>query len=123
MSRTAYGIARRAKKEGFEQKRDSSILAKIYGADSYGNYRLLKEYLTWADTAQAPEDERVPEGYATPEECALNVINEIDAEIQRLKTSHKIRMNFAAEKTRPKSFGRISPNLNGWTVCFGMKLV
>ena len=58
------------KTAGFQQQRDSSILEKIYGANtSYSRDRLRDDYSVWFDTAQASEEERVREGYATPEEC------------------------------------------------------
>ena len=99
------------KKTGFEQKRDSEILNKIYDENNFGSERLPKEYLVWADTAQAPEDERVREGYATPEECIANIIDEIDVEVRRLKTSHKTRMNFAAEQNQAELLRQGIPEL------------
>jgi hypothetical protein len=73
--------------DGFQQRRDSSILDKIYGENS--SSRLRDEYSVWLDTAQAPEDERVREGYATPEQCKENVLDAIKDEVRRLKTLHK----------------------------------
>src|SRR5207302_2381727 len=52
------------------------------------------EYAAWFDTAQACEEERVREGYASPQECKENVIEAIDSEVRRLKNLHKTRINF-----------------------------
>ncbi len=74
---------------GFSQKRDTAILEKIYGADNFSPARLQSEYSVWFDTSLASEEERVREGYATPQDCKQNVLDEINAEICRLKSSHK----------------------------------
>ena len=86
------------KTTGFSQKRDTAILQKIYGDNTYSPARLQSEYSVWSDTAQAPEEERLREGYATPEDCKSNVLDEIDAEIRRLKTSHKRRKGAESER-------------------------
>jgi hypothetical protein len=74
---------------GFQQERDTAILEKIYGAGTYSRSRLQHEYTVWFDTARASEEERVREGYATPEQCKQNVLDEIRDEIRRLKNRHK----------------------------------
>jgi hypothetical protein len=99
------------KKTGFEEKRDFDILKKIYGEDNYRSERVPKEYLVWADTALAPEDERVREGYATAQECISNVIEEIDGEMRHLKTLHKMRMNFATEDNEAEVLRQSIPEL------------
>lgn len=104
-------LRRELRKTGFDQKRDLPILTKIYGADRYETERLPKEYLAWFDTAEAPEEERVREGYASPDECTLNVIEEIDAETRRLKTSHKMRMNFATEENQAEVLRQSIPDV------------
>ncbi len=83
---------------GFSQKRDAAILERIYGPATYSPTRLQSEYSVWFDTAQASEEERLREGYAAPEDCKSNVLDEIDAEIRRLKTSHKRRKSFESER-------------------------
>jgi hypothetical protein len=86
------------KTKGFSQKHDISILEKIYGPAGYSPARLQSEYSVWFDTAQASEEERLREGYAAPEDCKVNVLEEIDAEIRRLKTSHKRRKSSESER-------------------------
>jgi hypothetical protein len=86
-------IARRTTTEietaGFQQERDTGVLQRLYGSSTYSRERLQKEYSVWFHTAEASEDERVREGYATPEQCKHNMLDEIEEEIRRLKDRHK----------------------------------
>ena len=98
--------------EGFQQKRDSSIFEKIYGLygiSVYSRGRLQKDYSMWSDTALASEEEREREGYATPEDCKLNVLDAIDAEIQRLKTLHKRRRTDQSKRSQIEVLRRNVP--------------
>ena len=100
-----YGI----ETAGFQQQRDSSILEKIYGANAYSRDRLRDDYSVWFDTAQASEEERVREGYATPEECKQNVLDGIDDEIRRFKASHKKRLILESQKNEIELLLRTVP--------------
>jgi hypothetical protein len=62
------------KTTGFSQKRDTATLEKTYGPATYSSTQLQSEYSVWFDTTQASEEERLREGYATPEDCKLNVL-------------------------------------------------
>ena len=97
------------KTTGFSQKRDTSILERIYGAAAYSSARLQSEYSVWFDTSQASEEERLREGYATPEDCKVNVLDEIDAEVRRLKTLHKRRKGSDSERVNIDLFRRSVP--------------
>jgi hypothetical protein len=90
-------LRRGIKTAGFQQQRDTSILEKLYGADTHSRDRLRDEYSVWFETAQSSEEERLREGFATPEECKQNVLDEIDDEIRRLKAAHKKRITLESQ--------------------------
>ena len=94
---------------GFQQQRDTSILEKIYGSDAYSHDRLRDDYSVWFETAQASEEERVREGYATPEECKHNIIDGIDDEIRRLKALHKRRRACSSQRAQIELLRRNVP--------------
>jgi hypothetical protein len=85
----------------FEEDRDASILYKIYGEKTMKlRETLLDEYQVWLTTAVCPEEERVGEGYATPEKCKQNILQAIDAEIHRLKVFQKRSVSIESERIR-----------------------
>jgi hypothetical protein len=84
---------------GFQRERDTSILEKIYGTNTYSRDRLRDDYSAWFETAQVSEEERVRERYANPEECKQNVLDAIDDEIRRLKCHHKKTVSIEAQRT------------------------
>jgi hypothetical protein len=104
--RTTQGI----ETSGFQKERDTSILETIYGTDTYGRHALGEEYSTWLGTAEAPEQEREREGYATPDECKQNVLDGIDTEIRHLKVSRKRRMTFESQEKEIAQLRRNVPD-------------
>jgi hypothetical protein len=72
---------------GFDKERDESLLETIYGDPTVAHLRstLHNEYWMHLVTALMPEDERVRNGYATPEQSVQALVLLIDAEIARLK--------------------------------------
>lgn len=99
------------KTTGFREERDTFILEKIYGHNEYSRSRLQSEYAAWLDTSKAPEDERVREGYATQEECNENVVEEIEAEVRRLKASHKRRITIRSQRNEIELLRRKIPEI------------
>jgi hypothetical protein len=75
------------KASGFNKEEDNFLLKKVYGDPAAAHLRatLQDEYLSWFITAQATEEQRAQEGYATPEECVKHVLRAIDVEVRRLK--------------------------------------
>jgi hypothetical protein len=87
---------------GFDEEQDKLYLGHIYGDpdedQSHLRRSLFDDYLTWQRTSKVPEEERARERYATPEQCNLNLLQAIGAEIARLKRDEK--------KGKWKSFGK-----------------
>lgn len=88
------------KTSGLQYEQDTSILDKIYGEGQSLRETPRDVYQQWFDTAEASEEERTREGYATPEECKENVLETLDEEIKRLKLFQ--RKNAALESQRIK---------------------
>jgi hypothetical protein len=74
---------------GLDESRDLGILRSIYGYRSHFRRTLCDGYPNYFDTAKVPERVRQSKGYATPEQCKQRVVEEIDAEIARLKRYQK----------------------------------
>lgn len=85
---------------GFDEERDLALLDKIYGSDASLRENLRGIYRQWALTAEAPEEERQREGYASPKECKKNVAFEIQAEIARLQKYQRERSAIESERTK-----------------------
>lgn len=98
------------KTAGFQQQRDTAILEKVYGTNRHSRDRLRDEYSVWFDTSQCSEEERVREGFATPEECKQNALDEIDDEIRRLKASHKKRITLESQQNEIELLRRKVPD-------------
>jgi hypothetical protein len=83
---------------GFNLEFDKAILEKIYGDHEENRLRedLYDSYEGWLDTSQVPAEERVREGYAAPEQCRKNILQEIDEEMLRLKRYRKTRTSVEA---------------------------
>ena len=77
---------------GFVAEFDKKILTKLYG--SYDDYRenwrktLFDSYLAWLRTSLASAERREQHGYATPEECRQNFVEEADQEIRLVIVVH-----------------------------------
>ena len=88
------------KTSGLQYEEDISILDKIYGEKESLSETPRDDYQQWFDTAEASEEERAREGYATPEECKENVLDIIDEEIKRLKLFHKKKTSVESQRIR-----------------------
>jgi hypothetical protein len=98
------------KEIGFTES-DNEILSQIYGNAYVTNLgdNLYKEYKLWLATAEAPEDERIAEGYASPEECKSNVLEAIDKEIRRLKQHRKAQAAIETQRLEVEAVRRVVP--------------
>jgi hypothetical protein len=76
--------------DGFKKYSDSAILTRVYGARDYLCGNISDSYDEWLHTAEAPEEERKLNGYATPEKCKESILREIDGEIDRLERHQKV---------------------------------
>ena len=94
---------------GLEKERDTSILRKIYGSDEHLRENLRESYLLWVAAAEAPEEERQREGFATPEQCKENVLSEIQAEIRRLQNYRREQAAIESERTNLETLRRKVP--------------
>jgi hypothetical protein len=98
---------------GFVAEFDKKILTKLYG--SYDDYRenwrktLFDSYLAWLRTSLASAERREQHGYATPEECRQNFVEEADQEIRRLKNLRKEQASVSARKGELESLRRNIP--------------
>jgi hypothetical protein len=101
--------------DGFNADRDGTILKKIYGEgdDAHLRETLYDSYFNWLNTADASEEERQREGFATPKQCKQNVLHEIDAEIRRLKDYQKTYASILAKGTELETLRRSVPDSPG----------
>lgn len=85
---------------GFDSEYDRSILNKLYGRtdDNSLNNEIYKSYLAWQDTSLCEEQERKENGYASPDQCKENFLDEVKEEIRRLERYRKERMTISARK-------------------------
>lgn len=97
-------------KNGFQQKRDNSILEKLYGNNQYSRDRLRDDYAMWFDTAQLSEEERAREDYATPDDCKQNVLDGIRDEVRRLRALHKRHTHFQFQQNEIEIARRSIPD-------------
>jgi hypothetical protein len=94
---------------GFDKKRDTAVLEKIYGPVTDFRKTLLQIYRIWFDTAEAPEEERIRNGYATTQECKDNVLAEIDNEIARLRIYQQKHASMESERAKLEVLRRSVP--------------
>jgi hypothetical protein len=87
---------------GLDKQKDGSLLRIIYGNPDADHVRetLQDKYLDWLETARAPEEERAREGYATPEQCKQNVIQEIGDETLGLVLAQQKRNSIESERAK-----------------------
>jgi hypothetical protein len=105
-------LRERVKKNGLDLENDSLLLEKIYGERH--NVRLHEDlydsYGQLFNTFETPEEEREREGYASPEQCRKNVLDEIGKEIRRLKGYQKKRASVETERMRLEVVSRSIPD-------------
>jgi len=97
------------KSSGFDEERDTSLLEKIYGSENSLREDLSEIYRRWALTAEAAEEERPREGYATPEQCKNKVLSEIQDEIGRLQKYQRERAAVESERSNLETLSRKVP--------------
>lgn len=85
---------------GFDPEYDRAILAKLYGRDDQDSWNnvLSKSYEAWRDTALCEDQERKEKGYATPQQCQKNFLNELKKEIRRLERYRKEHTTISARR-------------------------
>jgi hypothetical protein len=108
-------LREQVEKDGFNLEYDKTILEKIYGDRGENRLRedLYDSYAIWLVTSQAPEEERVREGYASPEQCRKNILQEIDEEIRRLKRSRNARTSIETVRTQLETLRHSIPDAPG----------
>jgi hypothetical protein len=85
------------KSNGFDDS-DSEVLKKLYGTNEHPSRTLKDEYDTWSNTADATEEERQENGYATPEECVAYILGVLKSEIKRLNDHGKTHKQLVSAK-------------------------
>lgn len=94
-------LGRSVANRGFTEE-DTVILTRLYGSEDedHLNENLQDEYRNWAHTAEAPEDERAAQGYATPDQCKQNVRQSVRYEITRLRRHQKARARIDEDRAK-----------------------
>lgn len=86
--------------DGFQSDRDLDVLRKIYGGS--GEIRryitLFDTYSDWLEKSERPEDEDLHQ--VSRQNCLKYSLEDIDAEIQRLKDIRKSQEAYQAERGR-----------------------
>jgi hypothetical protein len=103
-------LRQQIEESGFDQESDNSLLRKIYGTKSGLRENLYGFYGPWFNTFETSEEEREREGYASPEQCRKNVLDEIDKEIRRLKGYQKKRASVETERMQLEVVSRSIPD-------------
>ena len=101
----------RIEDDGFAPESDAQTLTKLYGEPSPEKWQktLFDSYRAWSRTAECSEKERQQHGYATPEKCKENFLEELDGEIKRLERYKKTRASMEAEKTKVEALRQHVP--------------
>jgi hypothetical protein len=99
----------RIEENGFDQESDNSLLCKIYGTENGLRENLYDSYGQWFNTFETPAEEREREGYASPEQCRKNVVDEIGKEIRRLKDYQRKLASIEAIRMRLEVQSRCIP--------------
>jgi hypothetical protein len=95
--------------QGFDEKRDLSILGIIYGGNVNLRGTLINSYSGWLNTSRVPAEERQRKGNATPERCKDQMLSEIDAEIGRLRDYREEQAGMELERTKLEILRRKVP--------------
>ena len=102
-------------REAIEQKgfqsEDQVILQRVYGEEDQEHLseNLYDNYRIWFQTAGVSDAERLANGYASPEGCVRNVLEEIDEEIGRLKRYQKTLGTILAQRAKLDAVRRTLP--------------
>jgi hypothetical protein len=100
--------------DGFDPEYDKAILTKLYGSyeEGHDNWKttLFDSYLAWQGTSLCSDEERQQKGYASPQKCTENVLEEVEEEIQRLERYRKEHATISACKFELESLRRRVPD-------------
>jgi hypothetical protein len=99
-------------KDGFDPEYDKEILKKLYGyhGEDEWQWTLYSSYLLWSDTAVCPKDEREQKGYASPQKCVENFLEDLKEEIKWLGRYKKEQVAILSSKLELESFRRNVPD-------------
>lgn len=102
-------------RHGFQPKRDSAILQKIYGEqeeDLLGG-TLYDHYAICVGVSQISEKEGQPKAHPTPEECRQSFLYELNAEIRRFERYRKACNSIEADRMKLERLRRSIPHSLG----------
>jgi len=86
------------KDEGFDRDHDLAILERLYGEGPHLEMTLLDTYRLWVAAAKGAEEERQPNGCASPEQCVTHVLAAIRKEITRLSHFRRTQAAIVSQK-------------------------
>jgi hypothetical protein len=101
--------------QGFVPEFDKTILTKLYGSynewDEEKNWQktLFDSYLVWLRTSECSEEERKENGYASPQKCKENFLEEVSEEIKKLERYRKEHARIGVSKLELESLRRSVP--------------
>lgn len=101
--------------DGFDSQFDQAILTKLYGSykawDQEKNWEktLFDSYLLWSRTSLCSEEERKENGYASPQKCKENFLDDVNEEISRLERYRKENAKIWASKLELEPLRRSVP--------------
>ncbi len=110
-----FQLRKHIKEHGFNLELDKRILEKIYGdrCESRLCEDLYDSYESWLATSEAPEEERLREGYSLPAQCRRNILRVIDEEIVRLRRNQEARASVQTARTQLEIMCRNIPDSPG----------
>jgi len=100
--------------DGFDFENDKAILTKLYGShdeerDENWKKTLFDSYLAWLGTSLCSDEEREQKGYASPQKCKENFLEEVNEEIKWLEGCRKAHATISAQKLELESLRRSVP--------------
>jgi hypothetical protein len=99
--------------DGFDPDYDEAILTKLYGSyeEPAENWKktLFDSYLAWHNTSEFSDEECKEKGYASPQQCKKEFLEEVNEEIQRLERYRKEYAKVWASKLDLESLRRSIP--------------
>jgi hypothetical protein len=70
---------------GFDRKRHSEILVRLYGSNTHLRKTLYQSFVAWVDIVELSEEERARLSCPYPEACVKLFLSEISKEIRRIQ--------------------------------------
>ena len=100
------------REDGFSSDTDLGLLEMLYGKDAGANWRetLCGTYKIWSGTADCSEEVRQQNGYASPKDCEIKFLTEVEAEIKRLMKHQRARTAVNSSKTNLDKVRRSVPD-------------